>query len=110
MRIESAQQGAVTVLRVSGEIEVTDVEAFRERLSGAKRPARFVLDLSGVVRLSSYALALIGYHHAELHQSGGRLALAAVPSHGMRAIELAGLQHHLEIHPSVPVAVRALSA
>ena len=68
-----------------------------------------MLDLSGVLRLSSYALALIGFHRAEIAQSGGRLVLAAVPSNGMRAIELAGLETHIEIHASVDEAVRALS-
>ena len=110
MKIESSTQGSVTVLRLSGEINETDVKAFRENLSTHKAGACFVLDLSGVLRLSSYALALIGFHQAELAQSGGRLALAAVPPNGMRAIELAGLQTHIEIHASLDEAVSALSA
>ena len=110
MKIESSSEGPVTVLHLSGEIDEVDVNIFREHLSTHAAGARFVLDLSDVLRLSSYALALIGFHRAELAQSGGRLALAAVPPSGMRAIELAGLQSHIEIHASVDEAVRALSA
>lgn len=110
MKIESSTRGPVTVLRLSGEIGEADVEAFRKHLSAADGGARYVLDLSGLPHLSSYALALIGHHHAQLREAGGRLALAAVPPHGMRAIELAGLERHLEIHPTVDEAVRALQA
>ena len=79
------------------------------RVASASRSVlNVVLAITAAV-ISSYALALIGFHRAEIAQSGGRLVLAAVPSNGMRAIELAGLETHIEIHASVDEAVRALS-
>ena len=94
MELTSNDHDGVTVLTMSGDLEVQEIDDFKSVMDEAlkKGPSpKIVLDLSGVTRMTSYVVALVGFYNAQIKQAKGRLIIAGPTSAPRRRFELSGL-------------------
>jgi anti-anti-sigma factor len=112
IKIETRQQGSVTIVGVAGEVHSADNDAFStamEEVSDRSVPgARVVVDLARLEYLNSRALGDLAALHARLRSRGGKLVLAGASPGVLRVLRFTGLLELLENHPDVAGAVGAL--
>jgi anti-anti-sigma factor len=94
IKLNATEHDDVTVVSMAGDLEIQEVEEFKtcldKVLSRGPQP-RAVLDVSGVQRMTSYAVALIGFYNAQFRQAKGKLVIAGATTPAQRALELSGL-------------------
>jgi anti-anti-sigma factor len=97
--------GAI-VVRLGGELDLYNAEQVRAALAGAiaREPARLVIDVTQVEFLDSTALSVLVEARRKL--SAGQLRLAGPPPDTRRALEVSGLDRHLNVHDTVDDALR----
>ena len=103
--------GGVTVLSVSGEIDMTTAPRLRGELVRAateRTPPRIVLDLCGVDLLDTTGIAAIVEGVKRCRLGGGALALARSEPQVRRELELTGIATALPVHVTVDDAVSAV--
>jgi anti-sigma B factor antagonist len=105
---EIARDGAVTIVRLAGELDLYNAEAVREALGEAvaDEPERLVVDLGAVEFLDSTALGVLVEARAKLPNRGAFM-LAAPGLEPRRALEVAGLDRHFSVHETVEDALAA---
>jgi len=111
MELKTNQRGKVAVVAMTGDLEVQEIGDFKAVMDEIldRRPApQAVLDLSGVVRLTSYVVALVGYYNAHFRQAGGRFIVAGAPPVAKRSFELSGLAVVLTMADSAEEALKQL--
>src|SRR3954447_7030418 len=111
LRIEQHRVGAVEVLELSGELDLTGAPALAVRVDELRsngRPARVLVDLDGLDFCDSTGLrALIGAA-GEVRAAGGRLAMAVGHAREVaRVLGITGATEYLEIHPDADAALAA---
>ncbi|MBA4370100.1 MAG: hypothetical protein C0418_00785 [Coriobacteriaceae bacterium] len=91
--LERREDAAVTIVRLSGEIDIGVTPEVREALGGALEGgcSNFVVDLERVTYLDSSGLGLIVWLDHQVSPEGGRIALAAANRDISRILELSGL-------------------
>ena len=80
IRAADAPQG--TVVKVAGEIDVSEVDEMEQQLqalTASAAPTAFVLDLSGLTFAASLAIGCLLRFRNQVIAAGGRVALAEVP-------------------------------
>ena len=101
---------AVTVARVSGEIDLASADVFRERLAeGVASGEVFVLDLDGVTFMGSLGFSALVETHHETERRNIRWAVVAGSSPVSRPLKITGLEQILPIYPTVSAALTALT-
>ncbi len=105
--ISVARRDGAWVVCLGGELDLYNSDKLREALRdvAGKLPERLVLDLSEVEFIDSTALgALIEARAALPH----RALLLASPGHETRrALQVSGLDRHLQVHETVDAALAA---
>ena len=111
MQMKVAERDGVSVVAMTGDLEVQEIGDFKGVMDEilARDPApRAVLDLSGVTRLTSYVVAMVGYYNAHFKQAGGRLIVAGATPVARRSFELSGLAAVLTMADSAEEALKQL--
>lgn len=113
MQVKVGKRGGISVVSMSGDLEVQEIDCFEKAMGKAissGRPPRAVLDLSAVTRMTSHVIALVGYYNAQFRQSGGTLLVAGASSPARRAFELSGLDQVITLCASLEDALRTMPA
>jgi anti-anti-sigma factor len=108
-RIDQSQ--GVTVLRIAGEIDVSQALELREALGGLVRDAtsRVVVDLAEVPFVDSSGIGiLVTAHRRAVEQGGGFAVAAATPPVG-QVFAMTRTERLLHLYPSTAEATAALS-
>ena len=111
MELKVKDHGKVAVVTMTGDLEVQEIGDFKAVLDGIVgrgKPPLAVLDMSGVTRLTSYVVAMVGYYNANFRHAGGRLVVAGAPTIAKRSFELSGLAGVLTMADSTEAAVKEL--
>jgi anti-sigma B factor antagonist len=119
-RSERSIPGTVTVtfaapdsarIALCGEVDISTRPQIAEALERARGRRYVVVDLSDCTFLDSTTVGVLMGFHAELDESGGRLAVALPPTHGVvnRAVDMLGVREVLWVHDSLEDARRSLA-
>lgn len=102
------------LVEVSGEVDLHTAPQLQAVLTGLVEPARpgesVVVDLTGVAFMDSTGLGELVAAHKALQRRGDRLHLAVSNARVTRLLSLSGLDGVLDVHPSQPEALAAISA
>ncbi|TCO55182.1 STAS domain-containing protein [Actinocrispum wychmicini] len=110
LRISVDQGHSVTVAHVTGEIDLSSADAFREGLAERLDSDEvFVLDLDGVTFMGSMGFSVLVETHHETSRRNIRWAIVAGAGPIRRPLRITGLEQVLPIYPSVPEALAALT-
>jgi anti-sigma B factor antagonist len=98
------QVDPVTVLAVTGEVDLDTADALRDQVAEVlrDRPSELVLDLSGVGFLDSSGLGALLEVQRRLTDEGGYLRLVIASRH-----VLTGMEHVLDIYDTRAAALAA---
>ncbi|URM90974.1 STAS domain-containing protein [Streptomyces sp. MRC013] len=115
LRVERAEYGTWTVLRVCGELDLVSSPVVRRRVHEAVADGRHdvVLDLSGVRLCDSSGVGVLIAARRLLHSCRGRLRLilpacgAVEGSHVDRVLAALGVRRLFDVYPDVPAATGA---
>jgi anti-anti-sigma factor len=122
LKVDEAEDGAWTVLRITGELDIMTSPEVRQRVHEAVAGGRreLVLDLSEVFFCDSSGVGVLIAARRLLRSCQGRLHLILPAggsedgSHVNRVLAALGVRRLFEIYPDVPTAVdetcRPLSA
>lgn len=107
--ITPVRAGTVSVLTVSGEIDLTSGPRLRAALDeilderGARAPKGIVVDLTAVSFLSSAGLAVLidAHEHAALRGIALKVVVDGAGSAVARAFQAAAIHEHLNLHLSL---------
>jgi len=93
--------GAV-VVSIRGEADHRQADRLGEALARilSRRPARLVLDLSGITFLSSVAIGMLVAFRSALVRHGGEVMVTGIPPHIAGTLHLAGLDGLLKLQSS----------
>jgi anti-sigma B factor antagonist len=107
LSLSSEQRGAFTVVKVSGNLDLTSRDQFDQYLTQARRGRpRLIIDMSEVTFMDTGCLAVIMGHYKRLSASGG-LILAGARYRPAKALWITGLAHQLPLYDSVDDAIAA---
>jgi anti-sigma B factor antagonist len=109
MDITIRNEGDVTLLRMSGELDAVTsprlTEEFDRLLTDGRR--RLVLDLEEVMLIDSSGLSTLVRLLKQIRGQGGRLGLAALQPSVRRVFDLTRLALSFDLYDDVASAVRA---
>ncbi len=109
LTVTSRQEGARTVISVSGEIDVYTAPSLRERLNELVASGHYdlVVDMEGVEFLDSTGLGVLvgGLKRVRAHE--GSLRLVCTQERILKIFRITGLTKVFPIHSSVEEAVAA---
>lgn len=108
MKIDVRDEGKVTLLRLSGDLDATSAPRLTEeldRLWGEGR-RQFVLDLDGVPFIDSGGLSALVRLFKRVRGQTGRLGLAALQPTVRRMFELTRLERSFDLYADVAEALR----
>jgi anti-sigma B factor antagonist len=102
------QHDGAVVMRLGGEIDLYNAAKLKQALVDVVKnaPHRLVLDLSEVEFIDSTALGALIEARATL-VGRGSLLLAAPAHETRRALQVSGLDRHLQVHDTVDAALAA---
>jgi anti-anti-sigma factor len=106
LELSDRHVGSTAVLSVSGRIDMTTSDAFRDRLLevlAAGKP--LVVDLSGVSYVSSAGLRALMLGSRQAHTARTRLAVAAPQPVVMEIFKISRFDKVLSCHPTVEAAL-----
>jgi anti-sigma B factor antagonist len=111
--ITPVRAGTVSVLTVSGEIDLTSGPRLRAALDevlderGARAPKGIVVDLTAVSFLSSAGLAVLVDAHEQATQRAIdlKVVIDGPGSPVARAFQAAAIHEHLDVHHTLPDGV-----
>jgi anti-sigma B factor antagonist len=112
MEVEHDVRGAAVVVKVTGDVDSLAVDALNHHLAKARsdaigRPGRLVvIDLRWVTYFGSAALNAVLSCHEEGAAEGISVVVVADQPFVMRPIEVTGLNHVLETHPTIDQALQ----
>ncbi|MGQ9532860.1 MAG: STAS domain-containing protein [Desulfotomaculales bacterium] len=94
MQIDVEVMGETAVVRVGGELDLREADAFRRALEGLLADGRvkhLVLNLEGLAYIDSSGLGVILGRYRALHRRGGRISLVGLRPQVRRIMELSGI-------------------
>lgn len=103
-------RGDLTVLTVTGDVDVDTAWRLREELTTVLAERDTVMDLSGVAFLDSTGLGVLVAGYRQARRSGYRMALAGAPQRVLDLLDLTRLTTLFSLYPDVPSATSGLSA
>jgi len=110
MRIEEEVAGDVRILRLSGELDATDVAEVAARLDAASstKPGKVVLNLEGVRFATVAVLGSLIRAQRRARRQGGRLVVSAPSRFVGRLVHALGLDGTVKTYPGDDDAIRHL--
>nr|WP_202434075.1 MULTISPECIES: STAS domain-containing protein [unclassified Streptomyces] len=117
MKVDENEQGAWTVLRIRGELDLASAPAVRQSVHGAVAEGRHdvVLDLSGVFFCDSSGVNVLIATRRLMKSCGGRLRLilpargAEDGSHVNKVLGALGVRRLFEVYPDAGSATDGVS-
>lgn len=108
MRVDEAEQGAVTVVTLAGDIDLHTAPQLRDRLDELFVDGRriVVLDLAAVEFLDSSALGTMVYAQHSFEQDGGQLRVACPQPHAQKVFRITRLAEVVPVFDTVEEASR----
>jgi anti-sigma B factor antagonist len=109
LAVNTRLDGAVTVLEVSGEIDVYTAPTLRQHLresSGSDAP-RVVVDLSQVKFLDSTGLGVLVGAMGRIREADGTMRLVVTSDHILKVLRITGLDALIPTDADVASAVAA---
>ncbi|MEW2354744.1 STAS domain-containing protein [Spirillospora sp. NPDC029432] len=96
-----------TVLTLSGELDVTNLDDLCDHLRAACRTRgdRIVLDLSRLTFIDSSGLSVLVEYDAAVRGTGGALSLVAPRPQVSKVLSVTGLNRRLTVHERLEDAV-----
>ncbi|MHB9038104.1 MAG: STAS domain-containing protein [Armatimonadota bacterium] len=93
MKIEVIENKQV-VVRVSGEVELPNIDALRDAIESAasKAPDGFVIDLSDVQYIDSAGISALVFAYRRMCSTGGKLAVVISDKNVRRIVTLTRLE------------------
>jgi anti-sigma B factor antagonist len=112
MNIKSSKIGRVTVLELTGPINLHSMRWLHDALDDfvAEGRLHLVFSLSAVTLISSSGLGALMQFSQEFKRRQGRVALAALRQTGREVMVLTRLDALFQIHDTVDQAVASLNA
>jgi anti-sigma B factor antagonist len=112
MRIEEEVSEDVRILRLSGELDATDVPEVAARLDAASsaKPGQVVLNLEGVRFTTVAVLGSLIRAQRRARRRGGKLVVSAPSKFVGRMVHALGLERALAAYPGDDDAIRHLRA
>ena len=109
MSITVGQEGAVTVVRLSGPIITGELEELEKNLEQLNQNGtqRIVIDMTEVVCLDSAGLELLYRHQKRLDERGLKLKLCGLNEIAQKIFEITRLARYFEIYANSAGAVRS---
>jgi anti-anti-sigma factor len=105
LSLSSEQRDAFTVVKVSGNLDLTSRDQFDQYLTAARRGSRqLIIDMSDVTFMDTGCLAVIVGHYKRLAASGS-LVLAGARYRPAKALWITGLAYRLPLYESVDDAI-----
>lgn len=110
MEIKTEELGGATLVRVSGEVDMSNSPTFREALMGLtkKKVPAIVVDLGGVSYMDSSGIATLVEGLQETTEYGGKFRIASLTPKVHQVFELARLTDVFEIFSDVAGAQEGL--
>ncbi|MFF1461477.1 STAS domain-containing protein [Streptomyces sp. NPDC058330] len=117
LKVDENEQGAWTVLRIRGELDLASAPAVRQSVHGAVAEGRHdvVLDLSGVFFCDSSGVNVLIATRRLMKSCGGRLRLilpargAEDGSHVNKVLGALGVRRLFEVYPDAGSATDGIS-
>jgi anti-sigma B factor antagonist len=108
LRRAASRNAGDAVLHAVGELDVADVGRLREAIQQGfdEGHARVLVNLSDVSFVDSTAVTSLLHEHRSATARGRHLGLVAPSEQVTRVLSLLGLDHALNIHPTLEDAVR----
>lgn len=108
MKIDVSDEGKVTMVRLSGDLDATTGPQLTEELDRLWSDGRrqFVLDLEGVPFIDSAGLSALVRLFKRVRSQAGRLGLASLQPPVRRVFELTRLERSFDVYPDVAEALR----
>lgn len=94
MPVTIETNGSTMTARLSGELDHHHTQKLREEIDRSvqkERPARLVLDFSGVEFMDSSGIGLVLGRYRLMQELNGKLVLRAMPPHIRRVMRVAGI-------------------
>jgi anti-anti-sigma factor len=106
LALSTQTAGGITIVKLSGALDIACVPALRERLLGMLRPSatRLLVDLSKVSYCDARGLAVLIGTGRRAKLLGGFLRLAAVSPQVDQMLHITGLRQHLAVFPTAQAA------
>ena len=108
IRVQNMQGPAV--VRLTGEIDLSNVDRLQDQLSLLVEQGHVVIDLSEVSFIDSTGLTAFIVAHRRATAADTRLHLAGATGTVQRLLELTQLDRHLHHHVTLATALEAASA
>ena len=107
MRVE--QQGAYTLVTVSGDIDISTTDQLRERLTAlAASGCPLIIDLNPVTFIGACGLGVLALAASRASAHGGTLHVASDRYHTRRLFRITGLHNYIPLSRTVDEALAAL--
>lgn len=105
--VTTTQQGAVTVVAITGSIDALTADQLVDALGSALREgqARLIADFEGVEYTSSAGLRVLLTTLKEARQRGGDLRLASIRPGVRQVLEMSGFTSIIKCFADVPLAI-----
>ena len=105
LSLSSEQRGSFTVVKVSGNLDLTSRDQFDQYLTATRRGNReLIIDMSDVTFMDTGCLAVIVGHYKRLSVSGS-LVLAGARYRPAKTLWITGLAYRLPLYESVEDAI-----
>ena len=105
LSLSSEQRGSFTVVKVSGNLDLTSRDQFDQYLTATRRGSReLIIDMSDVTFMDTGCLAVIVGHYKRLSVSGS-LVLAGARYRPAKTLWITGLAYRLPLYESVEDAI-----
>ena len=110
LNIDEIEVGAVTVLRLQGDIDDEGVGALRVSLLEClrERRCRVVVNLSDVQYLSYLGIGILIERLRQLHKQGGDLKIVGANVYAQRIFRMAGVSAILRTYESEASAIQGM--
>jgi anti-sigma B factor antagonist len=113
LKIAEAQVGDVTILRLSGRLELEEGDlVFRDHVNRlvAQGRVKIVLDLKNVSRIDSAGLGMLVSKYLSTRSSGGTIKLVCLTRHSDHLMDITRLGTVFEIFNEEADALRSFAA
>ncbi len=112
MKLEETRRGSILVLRLSGDLDQTELPTIDGRVATHLKEGvkHIVFDLEAVSLLPSTAVGVLIQVNRRVRDLGGRLALASVPPLVRGTLSTMGVDALFRSYADVETAVEALEA
>ncbi|WUH88911.1 STAS domain-containing protein [Streptomyces sp. NBC_00433] len=96
----------ITVVTPAGELDYNSAPALQEVLTATGRLPCAVVDFSYISFIDSTGIAALLHGNRTLHAAGGWLRLSSIPGAPLRAMEIVGVDHVIDVYPTLHAALQ----